>query len=377
MRENNKSVILLLLTALCVIASCSDGGEDTPTMELAAYVPQYIETDSSRTATRSWPPTGFVSYSTLIGQFSGQTSNDGASIGVFFTKDNMSPPVTGRFRKGSDDRWRTNIEVDPDDYYVYGFVPYEAAQTATVSSADYATGATITLNGLNTVDNKDVCVAVGVKDGSNATTVEGLEEGLFATTIRSGENTNFIFMLFEHIMAGFRFNYSINASYAAVRTIKVKKVELRAFNGSDPVTQRVNATITLAGGAAINNAITSVVFEPVAGSGDSEGTLFNAETEQEHLTLDPTTPTDILGTFPPTTATRFQLVTTYDVYDAASTPNLIRENEQATNTFTAAVFGGGALQAGRIHTLHITVNPTYLYMLSDPDMDNPSFSITE
>ena len=31
--------------------------------------------------------------------------------------------------------------------------------------------------------------------------------------------------------------------------------------------------------------------------------------------------------------------------------------------------------AGDVYTLRITVKPTFLYVLSDPDLDNPTFEI--
>ena len=62
------------------------------------------------------------------------------------------------------------------------------------------------------------------------------------------------------------------------------------------------------------------------------------------------------------------MVTTYDVYDRKG--NLIRENSEATNKLpNLAAVRGQKVQ------VNLTVNPTYLYVLSDPDLDNPTITI--
>ena len=70
---------------------------------------------------------------------------------------------------------------------------------------------------------------------------------------------------------------------------------------------------------------------------------------------------------------KFVLVTTYDVYDRKG--NLIRAGETATNTFAPMTLTS-ALRPGEEFTFKITVTPTYLYMLSEPDLDSPTFTIS-
>lgn len=70
---------------------------------------------------------------------------------------------------------------------------------------------------------------------------------------------------------------------------------------------------------------------------------------------------------------KFVLVTTYDVYDRKG--NLIRENQEAMNTFAPMTLTS-ALLPGEEFTFNITVTPTYLYMLSEPDLDSPTFTIS-
>ena len=81
------------------------------------------------------------------------------------------------------------------------------------------------------------------------------------------------------------------------------------------------------------------------------------------------------GYMAPIGMTEFTLVSQYDVYDTNG--NLIRENQTAENKinvnslFTTTI----SLQKGTRYILYLTVNPTYLYMMSEPDLDNPTIEI--
>ena len=72
--------------------------------------------------------------------------------------------------------------------------------------------------------------------------------------------------------------------------------------------------------------------------------------------------------FAPGLSSNLTLVSTYDVYD--SKDNLIRQNCTATNKLPNLE----AIRGQRV-LLNMTVNPTYLYVLSDPDLDNPTITI--
>ena len=69
------------------------------------------------------------------------------------------------------------------------------------------------------------------------------------------------------------------------------------------------------------------------------------------------------------------LTSTYDVYDKKD--NLIRANCKATNTIdvTKIIYLLSSVRRGYKYTINLTVKPTYLYMLSEPDMDNPTMEV--
>ena len=74
--------------------------------------------------------------------------------------------------------------------------------------------------------------------------------------------------------------------------------------------------------------------------------------------------------------TSFYLRSTYNVYDLKG--NLVREGCEAVNTIDLrSLFKITAtqLQRGHMYSVTLTVNPTYLYVLSEPDLDNPTVKI--
>ena len=78
-----------------------------------------------------------------------------------------------------------------------------------------------------------------------------------------------------------------------------------------------------------------------------------------------------MGCLVPGCSYNFQLRSTYDVYDKKG--NLIRKSCQAVNNLKVADLF--TLQRGKGYSLTMKVMPTYLYMLSEPDLDNPTVNV--
>jgi hypothetical protein len=131
-------------------------------------------------------------------------------------------------------------------------------------------------------------------------------------------------------------------------------MKLRTDKGS------VNATITLTHNDTGTSPISSATYT-------SEGTSYEVEifNDAEGIALDTETPLVFNTCFAPNLSNNLTMVTTYDVYDRKG--NLIRKNCTATNKVPN-------LEAARAQQvqLNLTVNPTYLNVLSDPDLDNPT-----
>ena len=316
------------------------------------------------------------------------------------------------------------MDVTQNTYYLYGFIPKEDASSASIVSyngttingnASYSDGAELTIKGLQTVTVSDVCVLIGAKEGSSEsdeTIVDGnsvrLRPGSFKTNIQTtGQigSHNYIYLLFDHIYAALRFQFKIHETYNALRTIHLRKLELMAYKNiqQEAVSAKFDAKITLYktddGSTPI---VGSVEFTPVEASADVPPVpIFEGDEK-----LKTTVATSFMGCFVPGDNTYFKLRSTYDVYDknlnyekeangeykrdehdnlipivdkdGQPVGNLIRKDCQAENTIDLKKWFGNDLTTTRGHSysLTLTVQPTYLYMLSEPDLDNPTLIIS-
>ena len=400
--------LLLPLLAL-LLNACSDDSEEAnkqyANFTVQSGSPGYEDNELAPAATRagdeptapvpvSWAPNTeqvkYYDYSDLNKVFEDQKNLVNKNIGVFFTKD--TPFDDGKyyqegtfFYRESKNEWNLTMDVSLGAYYLYGFIPREDVASASIApNPTYSDGAVLTLHGMNTVTPSDVCVIIGAKEGTAENTVTGLQAGSFLTNVAStvegeGGGENHIFLLFDHLYSALRFKFKVDEEYAALRTIRVRKLELIAYSDDSGggVRAKYNATITLK--KQDENAspiIGEVTFTP-----DNESSwvspvpLFEGE-----VALSTTAPNEFMGCFVPGVNTYFKLRSTYDVYDTNTTinpkGNLIRQNCKAENTIDLRKwFGNVTTRRGHSFSLTMTVQPTYLYMLSDPDLDNPTVTI--
>ncbi len=262
--------------------------------------------------------------------------------------------------------WRSDLEMaNGQMYFVYGFLPKEAATAAGVTPLEgsAANGVVMTITGLSPLSVTDVCVVVGVKQGDrqrlDISEVDDLRMGRFNFTGRSAQQGNFIYLLLQHIYASLGFQFRIDPTYNELRTIVLKKMWLSTTSASS-----TTATITLRANSSGEDPIESVSWARVPGERDV--TLFD-NTEGQALT---TTYTDLQNcVFANLINGDVTMHCLYDVYDKAG--NLTRANCVTENKLPVMTISGH----GERTVLRITVNPTYLYVLSDDDLDNPSLTI--
>lgn len=395
---------LIGLIGLMGLIGCTDDDEErgeTVRVTLAAYMAPYADVEQTSRMTRAgnWWPDGFMPYSEVTGAGYVMKSNERAAIGVFFTKGTDNSSGLRRFRPNSLNEWLIDEEVTPSqDYLLYGFVPYGAVDLTTTTivpyNGSYTNGATLKLKGLNSVMAQDLCVVVGAKDSTKTDDAPAVprtvvRQGDFACALKAtGENANnHIFLLFDHLYSAIHFRYRIGDNYAKLRTIKVKKLELTACTDRDcqhPAKRWVSTDVTLKanndGSSPIEGAI---VFTPDDTSDPMEPvTIYRNETNPPTLQTGENW-TDHIGFLSSIGNNYYLLRTTYDVYDnnvTAAHPdgNLIRKNCTAENKIDPMRdFELSKLERGHIYTLKLTVEPTYLYVLSDPDLDNPTVKIED
>ncbi|MBR3480011.1 MAG: hypothetical protein IKH32_04850 [Prevotella sp.] len=420
-------ILYSLLFSAALLTGCSDDTEQEELRGRVTIEAQYCASEftdveqpsDSRpmsSTTRAWTTPEytnsknetkhFVTYDALNGMFDGQKNLVNKSIGVFLSKDDGSSLKTTFFYKTTSEvsSWKMSLnEIPGGSYYVYGFIPEEDAESATIRPNDgsYSNGAVLDIIGLKTVTASDVCVIVGAKDyptwltsydsDNDSHTVPGLQQGQFDVTFHTGEGAkNYVFLLFDHLYSGLRFGFTIDSEYAKLRTIKLRKLELIAYStdANAGVKAKYNARITLKKNTDGKTPIVgSVEFTPDDTSADvAPEPLFDWKDDPaNYVTLSTTAPSEFMGCFVPGDHTYFKLRSTYDVFDrnqkkdANGKPvyNLIREGCQSENTIDLRDFFGERLTTTRGHcyTFTFTVQPTYLYVLSEPDLDNPTVTM--
>lgn len=187
--------------------------------------------------------------------------------------------------------------------------------------------------------------------------------GTFSFEGQSSKDGNRLFLLLNHIFASVSLQMRIvptsESDYSLLRTIKLRSMSLQTSSG-----QKFSGTVTLQANETGLSPITDITWTPTT-AGTSETQVFEST---EGLTLT-TSYQDIATTYFTAGAADLVLVTTYDVYDRKG--KLIRENQRSENKLPQL----GTLTFGQRTTLFLTVNPSYLYVLSDDDLDNPTLTI--
>ena len=347
-----------LLTALligwgCLLMGCSDQAEigteqpDSPQPEEPKGEPLRVASltrgDGDTDATAD-PMKGEYVYLFLAAQ--GETTASSGSV-LYKGKNDTST--------GNDITWGASgaLYVKPGhDYEVYGFLPADEA-TGTTDPRISFSGDEVTMNiyGLDAVAKKEICVVIGAN-----TVGQTITPGVFG--YHAPENTEIgygVDLLADHLYASAKFQFKVHADYDKLRTIKLKTVELKTASS---MYAKVDATITLTKGNA--NPITNVVFQD-NGSGTVDVELFNNDAGYE-LKVDETK--DLMIYFDPAYKGDLVLKSTYDVYDKQG--HLLREDCTAENGLGSVL---SSIVRGKQIVIPLTVQPTYIYILSESDAD--------
>ena len=88
--------------------------------------------------------------------------------------------------------------------------------------------------------------------------------------------------------------------------------------------------------------------------------------------------------FVPKDVTTFVLESTYDVYDKNISEghpegNLVRQGCKSVNTIKLSnlISGQTETRRGARYTINMTIQPTYIYVLSEPDLDDPTVVVEQ
>ena len=350
MSMKKKYIDILLIAVAVLLNACSsdDAGVQTDTtgnesagkvVQLVSYVSPFVEKELSHRAA----PTGFSAYTP------DKTTNMG--IYMLLPADWATPKEEKIIYTN---KWHAYFEVTSDKTYtVYGYMPKTGDMSSSLAKST-ENAATLTISNIKPITTDDICIITGVEAAD-----EGLKEGQFSWYWPIGDDNYKIYILMDHLYAAALFRLKIDAEYASLRTIKLKTMTLRTDYGN------VIATISLMHNTTGASPISGVGFAPSPSGSSEDFLVFNSDAG---TALDKDTPVDINACFAPTLSNNLTMVTTYDVYDRKG--NLIRENSTATNKLpNLAAVRGQKVQ------VNLTVNPTYLYVLSEPDLDNPTIKI--
>ena len=333
----------VLLLMVWGVSSCSDDSEpmDEDTLELLSYSREMEEV--TRTAT---VPAGYQLYVTQHPE----VVEEGHAICAYLT---VAPQEASLRRFVYEtDHWHSNAIVKNGvDYYIYGYLPMGAIENTTIEpvESDYSSGAYLTLQGLETFSEKDVCVLVGVKGAESVADNVSVIPGYYYYQGK-GKDKNHVYLLFDHLYSAVSFSIRVASDYAAMRRIRLKSVVMKT-----ETTEKVNARIKFEAGEA---SIVSVAYTP-RGTAKGERVLLD---EERDLTTSYVSFGEICY-FAGAARSNLKLVSVYDVYDQEG--NLLRENCTAENKLDVL----STIKSGEKRNVKLTVEPTYLHVLSDADLD--------
>lgn len=310
-------------------------------------------------------------------------------IGAFFTKNGSEPEerriLCNPTDNGVEWSYTPPVEIPGGGYQFYGYMPSNAAEVTIEPNTAYADGATLHFTGMNIVTTKDLCVLVGAKHGTDAEhPVEDdlgnslLKTGNFDCQMSAGANANnYLFLLFDHIYASIGFRFRLDSDYAKARSIHLKKLQLTAYSDNTFTVRRrkeINAEISLRKTTDGSSPIQSITFtDNLASEEIDKETFFIGDIDLKSGTGEDSWTDEIA--YVPYTRSYYILTSTYDVYDKMG--NLIRQNCTADNKINPfSILNISDMQRGKKYVLKLTISPTYLYQLSDQDLDNPTVQIS-
>lgn len=331
--------------------------------------------------TRTWtPPTG---YSTL-------TDLSNKNISVFLTQKPADANMEEEFFFKRGDKWLYSNQMESGKtYYIYGYIPHDESIVSTIApltGGTYEDGAVLTLDNLPAITTNDICVIVGAKNGKSADDDNGLTTGQFTYVSNAPKDPgpddygNYVFLLFDHLYSSINVRFSVDDEYNKLRTIKLKKLELQAkvLNAGvkTPLKRKTKAVITLRkttddSSPLMYNGIEQITFTPDNTSANADEPLY---TSADGYVLS-TSLSDFNGCFMSQGVSDFTIRSTYDVYDKQG--NMIREGCKAENKLDIHELYNTISTASRgfKYIVRLIVNPTYLYVLSEPDLDNPTIVV--
>ena len=280
------------------------------------------------------------------------------------------------------DQWSSSSSLkvkEETPYYLYGYMPSSiSASQSAAEGDDYSKGINLTLSNLPAITSDDICVLVGVQRvETKSAELPTVTEGQYG--FRTGiKGKNYLNLLMAHLYTRVKVSFKIDPDYAELRSIHLKKVTL-----TSKYTDGESVTVNLRSGQGIG----SLTFP--SGSETEEHTVTLLNTSDAEKVLDkaladsenPTLTLDLPAYCRPVAGDTYNLTltTTYDVYDTKGSKLGEKTSENEIKTERTSVnkiqLNRADVGPGKEKVLVLTVMPTYLYVLSDNDADNPTIKL--
>lgn len=300
----------------------------------------------------------------------GGADYDGVQLGVIAWQKNTQKYDQGfatySYSNGAG-KWTSNVYLAKQTYNVYGYMPHNGeANSIKPDLGSEANPSTFAMKwtGQPTFATMPVLASVG-----SARSTDSVTDGSFRVDVDQVGQEEKINFRMNHLLAKLTLQFYLPKPYADKRKIEVTQVTL---GGAQGVANRYDITCSYDASGALTTTYAPMQGAPATGNnypytaGNAADGLFLTNREQ------------LFGTyyFVPDAVNRssnlMTLTVTYNVYD--QNDKLTREHQTATNARIALHKVNNVAQATQVahaYTVSVQVVPSYLYVLSDGDMQNP------
>ena len=232
----------------------------------------------------------------------------------------------------------SSLRLEQGNYTICGYSPWHENATFDLTEKE------MTVPGIPGLSDKDAIVIIPKE-----------------LKIEQDDENKTVSLQLHHMMAKVTPRFYLNSTYADLRRIKIKKVQLWIEGGADTHT----ATVTYTNDNANPYSIAWSKGEPIA---QQDFEVYNVE-ESEAIELTTTKGAQEYGYcyFCPNQSTAdLKMCVIYDVYDTKG--QLLRPDAKAENSIKK--LNSQRIVPGTDYKLNIQIVPTYLYMLSDNDEES-------
>jgi len=263
--------------------------------------------------------------------------------------------------------WTSNLSVKEErQYYLYGYMPSSLDGTFDPpASGKYSDGVDLTFSNLPDISADDPCVVVGVQRVDNESATAEVTEGHYGY-LSGIVGKNYVNLLMGHLYSSLQLAFRLDEQYAKLRSIRLNEVKLNSTYGN------VSTTLNIRSGYGVGSPTFTKQNSAANPSVDFLSTTESPKVlTKEHiinaLRLDKKV--YCAPCIFDASGTNVSITTTYDVLDKQGI-NLGARTSTNKLRITAS-----SLIPGQEKLVTVTVRPSYLYVLSDFDLDNPVLTI--